>query len=127
MTSQLVTVTFNTSRLDRMVAFYNALGAQLEESRVNKGGQIFRGILGNLEVVLHSIAKPGEAPAPRVSLRFELQSIEAVWGKVKSLPQADIIMDLESMPSGKSFIVIDPDGHSIEIFERWKDQGDSAG
>lgn len=118
MTSQLVTVTFNTCHLDQMIAFYNALGAHLGEARVNKGGQIFRGVLGNLEVVLHSIENLSESQIPRVSLRFELGNIEEVWKRVKALPYANVILDLEILPSGKSFVVIDPDGHSIEIFER---------
>ena len=86
-----------------------------------------RGLLGNLELVRHNIKLPGEKPTPRVSLRFELQNIDASWDRIKLVPDVNIMMDLESMPSGKSFIVVDPDGHSIEIFEKWKDGEDSAG
>lgn len=121
--SKLVTVTFNTHQIARMVEFYASLGANLLPSAVKRGGNVYRGALGNLELVLHSIeAKNDEQKTPRVSLRFELTQIESLWLKVKALPGADVIMDLESLPTGKSFIVIDPDGHSIEIFEKW-DEG----
>jgi len=127
MSSQLVTVTFSTQNLDLMKEFYNALGANLQVARVDKGSQMLRGQLGSLELILHSIVRPGEKQTPRVSLRFELAGIDEIWKRVKTVPSANVILDLENMPTGKSFVVIDPDGHSIEIFERWKDTADSKG
>lgn len=127
MSSQLVSVTFNTQNLEPMRDFYNALGANLQASKVNRGGDVLRGLLGNLEVVLHNIKLPGETPTPRVSLRFELQNIDGIWKTVKTLSDVNVMMDLESLPTGKTFIVIDPDGHSIEIFEKWAEGHDSGG
>lgn len=125
MSSKLVTVTFNTHQSTAMVQFYNALGTNLQVQRVDKGGEVYRGVLGNLEVVLHTIQTQNEKQTPRVSLRFELDGIDQIWARIQALPNVDVMMDLENMPSGKSFIVIDPDGHSIEIFEKWPE--DSQG
>lgn len=119
MSQQLVAVTFNTYQTQAMVAFYKALGCQLQGAVINKGGQVHRGLLANVEVILRSIETGSEKRTPRISFRFELTGIQEIYQKVLTLPGVDIMMELADMPSGKSFIAIDPDGHSIEIFERW--------
>ncbi len=119
MSQALVSVTFNTHQTQLMVDFYRALGCKLDVALINKGGQVHRGVLANVEVVLHSIETAIEKRPPRVSFRFELTGIQEIYHKIKGLPGVDMMMDLENMPSGKSFIAIDPDGHSIEVFERW--------
>ncbi|MBX3017822.1 MAG: VOC family protein [Bdellovibrionaceae bacterium] len=126
MSAQLVTITFNTRQTARMVDFYRALGAELHPDTVNKGGAVHRGVLANIELVLHSIAKPGDgAGTTNVSIRFELVGIQQIFDRIRALPGADIMMDLESMPTGRVFIALDPDGHAIEVFEPFPADHDS--
>lgn len=119
MVSQLVTITFNSADMARTMAFYNALGANLSLARVNKGAEIYRGHLGNIELVFHSIPVREGGAIPRVSLRFQLVDIDQIWQRLQEIPQVNVVLGLESMPEGRSFIVVDPDGHSIEVFEKW--------
>lgn len=126
MSAQLVTITFNTRQTARMVDFYRALGAELRADTVNKGGSVHRGVLANIELVLHSITKSGDqSGTTNVSIRFELFGIQQIYDRVRALPGADIMMDLESMPTGRVFIALDPDGHAIEIFEPFPVDHDS--
>lgn len=125
--SQLVTITFNTRQTARMVDFYRALGAELRADTVNKGGAVHRGTLANIELVLHAIAKgpAADAGTPDVSIRFELTGIQEIYDRVRALPGADVLMDLEAMPTGRVFIAVDPDGHSVEVFEPFPTDHDS--
>lgn len=126
MSAQLVTITFNTRHTLRMVEFYRALGAQLRADTVNKGGAVHRGSLANIELVLHAIPKgPSDAGTPDISIRFDLVGIDEIFERIRALPDVDILMDLQSMPAGRVFIAVDPDGHSIEVFEAWPADHDS--
>lgn len=126
MSAQLVTITFNTRQTAQMVEFYRALGAELRPDTVNKGGAVHRGVLANIELVLHAIPKTGEgAGTPNVSIRFELFGIQQIFDRIRALPGSDIMMDLESMPTGRVFIALDPDGHAIEVFEPFPKDHDS--
>jgi len=43
--------------------------------------------------------------------------------RVRSCAGVQVVMDIEMMPDGKKAIVLDPDGHSVEIVEAWTTEG----
>ena len=123
MAVKLVTLAFNSGRQAAMVDFYRALGANLQRKQISKGGESFFGILGNLEIEIYSIAKKASLASPDFSMRFQVLDIAATIQKVKQLPDFEIIMDIEMLPDGKKAIVVDPDGHSVELIQYWSATG----
>lgn len=108
-----------------MVLFYNALGACLEAKQVKVGSASYRGAIGDLEIVLYGIPKKQPPTTPNLSLRFEVKDIDKVMTGLREIPETRIIMDVEMLPDGKKAIVLDPDGHSVELVQSWAQDADS--
>lgn len=125
MAIRLKTLSFNSGRMASLVAFYNALGANLIAKKVKAGSESFQGSLQDLEITIYEIPQKNDRSIPSFSMCFEVSEITSVITKLKALPDVQILMDIEQLPYGKTAIVKDPDGHSVEILELWveKDQG----
>lgn len=108
-----------------MVEFYRALGAELVSKPVRKGGECFQGSLGSLEISIYNVEKKETPVTPNFLMRLEVEKIEPVMERVRQVENVQILMDVESLPDGKKAILLDPDGHSIELIEPWSetDQG----
>ncbi len=100
-----------------MVGFYRSLGAELKAKQVSKGGHSYQGNLGNLEITIYSIPRRETVAEPNFSMRLEVDEIDATMEKVRFCSGVRIVMDIEILPDGKKAIVLDPDGHSVEIVE----------
>lgn len=112
---RLSTLSLNTTNPEVLVAFYQAMGADLKPAQVKIGSQIYRGQLDNLEIEIYQIQKKSQTLTPDISIRFEVSDIATILERLKQLPQVQIMMDLEHMPDGQKAIVLDPDGRSVEI------------
>jgi len=123
MAVRLVTLAFNSGRQEDMVAFYRSLGAELRAKQVSKGGHSYQGNLGNLEITIYSFARREAVAAPNFSMRLEVDEIDSTMERVRSCAGVQVVMDIEMMPDGKKAIVLDPDGHSVEIVEAWTTEG----
>jgi len=103
-----------------MLAFYKAIGADLESKQIKSGGISYQGQLGKLNLALYGIPKGGKSSSPNFSMKIEVDNLKDVMARLESVKNIEILMDQESLPDGKLSVVVDPEGHSIEIIEPWK-------
>jgi len=115
MSAQLKTITLNTVKMTEMINFYFALGINMEAAPVNKGSIAYKGKMGDLEISLLSILKKEKKLSPDISFRVQVSDIEDVMSQLLKIPGVEVLMDLQEMPEGKMAVVIDPDGHSVEL------------
>lgn len=117
MNAKLTSITLNTPHLEDMLSFYKILGVKFLESKVDKGSQVQRAVIGDMEFALYSINLGSEKPVPRLQLSFVIANLEKTIQEVCSVPNVMSILDPTVMPDGKKAIVLDPDGHSVELKE----------
>lgn len=109
-----------------MAQFYKTLGIELIPREVKKGSVTWRGLVGNLELQIYACKKIDPPPVPKISLRFEVANLSDILNKLRLIDGVQIVMDEMQLPDSKSAVVLDPDGHSVELSELWgaKDEFD---
>lgn len=123
---KLQTLSFNSKRQKDLAAFYRALGARMEVKAVKVGSETYQGQLGSMTVVIYGIESRDTSQGPHLSLCFEVKNLSGVLAELKKVPGVQTMMDEAPMPSGKSAVVLDPDGRSIELVELWAEQGEEG-
>ncbi len=109
------TITLNTAKMPEMVEFFGALGIPMKAMPVNKGTVAYRGNFSEVEICLLSIPKKDRLATPDLSFRLQIENISDVMARLRKLPQVQILMELQELPFGKMAVVLDPEGHSIEL------------
>lgn len=101
-----------------MLGFYQIIGFQFTASKVDKGSEVYRAHHNSLEFSLYSI-KSAEKPAtPSLQLGFTVTNLEQIVADLIKIPHVLCVLDPSEMPDGKKAIILDPDGHSIELCEQ---------
>lgn len=102
-----------------MLSFYEILGFEFTAFKVLIGGQGYRAVNGGLELCLYSIDRAERAgQVPSFQLGVCVADVEQVVAQLKEKLQTDCILDPTQFPDGKRAIVLDPDGHSIELTQK---------
>ncbi|MGZ3769516.1 MAG: VOC family protein [Bdellovibrio sp.] len=114
----ITSITINTPHLDHMLGFYQIIGFQFTASKVDKGSVVYRCSRNGLEFSLYSIKESPKSPVPSLQLGFKINNIEKMVADLVKIPGAMTILDPTEMPDGKKAIVLDPDGHAIELCEK---------
>ena len=114
---QLSSITISTTQLQNMLTFYRALGLLFQENKVDKGSNIHRAVVSGIEFSLYGASSIEKDARPRSQLSFNVRDLEGVFQAVKKIPGVHCILDPSVMADGKKAIVLDPDGHSVELFE----------
>ena len=109
-----------TSQLERVVAFYRALGVPLAEERHDEGPVHHACDLGRVHLAVFE-GEPGVAP-PRghggcTFPGFTVESVAEALDDVRALG-ATVLAEPAMFPWGLRAVVVDPDGRPVEIFER---------
>lgn len=126
MSAKLQTLSFNSKRQKDLAAFYRVLGARMEPKAVKVGSETYQGQLGTMKVVIYAIENRDGVQSPNLSLCFEVKNLTGLLSELKKVPGVQAMMDEAPMPSGKSAVVLDPDGRSIELVELWAEQGEEG-
>ena len=126
MSAKLQTLSFNSKRQKDLAAFYQVLGATMALKSVKVGSETYQGKLGDLDVVIYCIQNQDKIISPNLSLCFEVKNLSVLLGALKNVPGVQTMMDEAPMPTGKSAIVLDPDGRSVELIELWAEQGEEG-
>lgn len=113
----ITSITINTSHLQDMLAFYRIIGFQFTVSKVEKGSEVHRAVHNGVEFSLYSINKVQNSIIPNLQLGFKITDLEKAIEELAKVPGSICILDPTEMPDGKKAIVLDPDGHSIELCE----------
>lgn len=120
MALKLITLTINTSDQHRLVSFYESLGLNFSPMKVTIGSEAYKSTLPGFEFVIFGIKKNDKiSSTPNMALRFHVSNLEEVMERVKEVPGAQVVFDAEAMVEGRMAILLDPDGHSVEIIQPW--------
>lgn len=98
-----------------MLEFYRLIGFQFQATKVDKGSEVYRAVHDGVEFSLYSISNAQKAQIPSLQLGFQITDLEKTVAQLKKIPGAMCILDPTDMPDGKKAIILDPDGHSIEL------------
>lgn len=119
-TMELGALILFSTRLRDAVLFYRALGLPLEEESHDEGPTHFACELGPTHFAIFE-GSPGEAPAYRAGGAsmpgFAVPSLDHALGAVTALG-ANVVQPPTEYPWGPRFLVEDPDGRIVEVFER---------
>jgi lactoylglutathione lyase len=110
-------ISLKTPNLQEMRDFYAALGLELKVIKVDKGGELYRGQLGLVQFNLIPTSVATQRTVPSYQLAFESKDVAKQVEAIKGTGLGEIIMDLTTLPDRLMAIVIDPDGHAVELFQ----------
>lgn len=100
-----------------MLGFYRIIGFQFTASKVDKGSEVYRAQHNGVEFSLYSINNVQKTSVPSLQLGFKITNLEKTVSELRGIPGVTCILDPTDMPDGKKSIVLDPDGHAIELCE----------
>lgn len=103
--------------LQDMLDFYRIIGFQFKAVKVDKGSEVYRASHGGVEFSLYSIKSAQKSQIPSLQLGFRITDLEKSVAQLNQVNGAMCILDPTEMPDGKKAIILDPDGHSIELVE----------
>lgn len=113
----LTSITITTMHLQDMLKFYQIIGFDFKTNKIDKGGVIYRAVHSGVEFSLYSIENAQKVQIPNLQLGFRVTDLEKSVAQLNQVSGAMCILDPTEMPDGKKAIMIDPDGHSIELTE----------
>ena len=100
-----------------MLEFYRIIGFQFKATKVDKGSEVYRAVHNGVEFSLYSIKNVQKSQIPSLQLGFRITDLEKTTDSLRNIAGAMCILDPTDMPDGKKAIILDPDGHSIELVE----------
>lgn len=103
--------------LQDMLDFYRIIGFQFKAVKVDKGSEVYRATHNGVEFSLYSIKNTQKSQIPSLQLGFRITELEKSVTQLQKVNGAMCILDPTDMPDGKKSIILDPDGHSIELVE----------
>ncbi|WP_413584673.1 VOC family protein [Bdellovibrio sp. HCB274] len=118
MSLTLTSITINTAQLQNMLKFYSHLGLKFQQTKVDKGSEVHRATHDGVEFSLYSLPAAQKSQTPSLQLGFQITGMEAMVADLVNVPGALLILDPTEMPDGKKAIILDPDGHSIELCQK---------
>lgn len=113
----ITSITINTPHLQDMLGFYQIIGFQFTASKVDKGSEVYKAHRDGLEFSLYSIQSAQRSPIPSLQLGFTITNVDKIVAALMKIPGVLCVLDPTDMPDGKKAIILDPDGHSIELCE----------
>lgn len=113
----ITSITINTPQLQNMLGFYQIIGFQFTEMKVDKGSEMHRALHKGVEFSLYANRNVDASRVPSLQLGFQVTDLVATVAKLKEIPGANCILDPTQMPDGMKAVVLDPDGHAIELSE----------
>ena len=120
MSTELGALVIFTPRLDAVADFYRALGIPLQDE-VHEDGPVHLACdLGSVHFAIFSGA-PGDAPDGRsggaTMPGFAVAALGPVLSRLRALG-SEVLEEPAEYPWGPRFLVKDPDGRVVEVFER---------
>jgi hypothetical protein len=111
-------ITINTAQLQNMLVFYSRIGFKFQAVQVNKGSEVYRAVHDGVEFSLYSLPSALKSQVPSLQLGFQITELESTIQDLAKVPGTLLILDPTDMPDGKKAIILDPDGHSIELCQK---------
>lgn len=108
-------VVLRSADLERARGFYECLGLQFTRHRHGCGPEHLAAELGGCVFELYPLPANG-ASTLGTRIGFRVQSLDALIAALGDLPDAIVTLPQES-PWGRRAVVVDPDGHRIELVQ----------
>jgi predicted enzyme related to lactoylglutathione lyase len=107
-------VVIRSAKLEAAARFYEALGVHLARERHGSGPEHFAGPAGTVVLEIYPQGNDSDTLVVRLGFRVAslaavLADVEATGGSIASPPQ--------NSPWGFRAVVVDPDGHRVELVE----------
>lgn len=115
MSIRFSSITVTTFQLPKMLSFYEILGVQFDLTKVDKGSQLYRAKMNDIEFVLCEAVGGSYTEIPRLQLSFSVSNCEQTSVKLVSAGFY-CILDPADLQGRKTSIFNDPDGNTVEIF-----------
>lgn len=107
-------VVIRSADLDRAARFYGALGLRLARERHGQGPEHLAGRAGAAVFEIYPAADGGGTAGVR--LGFAVRSLDEVLATLAAAEGA-IVAPPRDSPWGRRAVVVDPDGHRVELVE----------
>ena len=123
MVSKIDALVMWTTRIDAMVAFYQALGLTLVPEQHGSGPVHYVTKELGAHFAIYALESrsgdmegksPGRAEPGGTQIGFQTDDIEALWSLVES-SSYEVVKELETARWGRRFVVEDPDGRAVEV------------
>lgn len=101
-----------------MLRFYSDIGLQFETVQVSKGGQYYKSYIGAIEFMIYGVAQAERAKYPACQFSIEVDNIETVVTKLSQIEGVSIVLDPILLADGWKAVLMDPDGHSVELISK---------
>lgn len=111
----VTTITLKTNNPIEMRDFYSALGFEFQQVKVDKGSAIWRAHAGTLVFNLLGSELSHANTYPSYQLSFECTEIQKKIQKIKELAIGEVMMEDTELGDRIMAVVIDPDGHAVEL------------
>lgn len=111
-------MTVKTSNMTALVEFYKIIGLDLKPKQVKLGSEIFKTEIGGVELIFYPVDGKEISFPPPFQLSFVVPDLDVVFHQLALLSNATVVMDPIELPDGKMAVVLDPDGHSIELIQK---------
>lgn len=112
----LRSITLNTSQLQKMRAFYQAMGLNFHSRKVDKGSELLVAESNGLELILMEVDQSSATTHPQVQLVFQVKNVREACAALAKL-DAFFLLEATDMPSGVLAILQDPDGRAVQLVQ----------
>lgn len=106
-----------TSSPDKLREFYECLGLSFEQEQHGKGPIHFAAAMGDAILEIYPLNSGAAIPNTEIRLGFSVSDIEEATAALKA-KSANVTSDARSTPWGTRAIVHDPDGRTIELYQK---------
>ena len=115
-TVQLNLVVIRSVDIEKSAIFYQLLGLSFVKHQHGNGLEHFASEIGGVTFEIYPCTA-GTTPTTSTRLGFQVSSIDAIVCELKKL-EASIVSPAKDSAWGRRAIVVDPDGHKVELTER---------
>lgn len=112
---QLKLLVLKTRQMDKLRAFYEAVGVELVEERHGKGPVHYAGRVGSTVLEVYPLPE-GDGDAT-TRLGFGVEDVDAVLAELQRIGAATMNPPQET-PWGYRAVVSDPDGRAVELYRQ---------
>lgn len=105
-----------------MLRFYSLLGLKFEEVENSKGGQIYRTQVGDTEFTIFATSRIGKSIVPTLHMAFKVPNVDKILPQLYEIDGVMNVLDPTKLDAHIKAIILDPDGHSVELIEALEGQ-----
>jgi lactoylglutathione lyase len=109
-------VVLRSSNLEQAARFYSRLGLQFTRHQHGHGPEHFAAELGNSVFELYPLSADGPSTLG-TRIGFSVPSLDAALAALDDYPAA-VLSPPKDSPWGRRAIIVDPDGHRIELLQQ---------